>query len=308
MMVSKRTATGVFRLREWAGAGRDGAVLTGEHEARTATHGSIPQVFFFPGIMGEVPALVRFRGGFFGKIRFDTVSYPSWQTMLKAGGGFEMLVELACKEILALPPHRPLRLAGYSFGAVVALALAIRLAAEGRRVVWLAVFDTDLEHYLGSPTRAAWASPTLGESVRLIRQGGLTRASAHAAARVVGSLGGRAILRRLTTRRHGATLLYGLPLPQRLPRRMGMQVQWTQRVDIMAAWLRAHASTALDTPIMLFRTADHPITASHDLGWSGIGPQVTVHEVDGDHWTMFTRRHEPALATIFTSACLDAYV
>ncbi len=265
----------------------------------------MPQVFFFPGILGDVSALARFRDSFSGEINFETVSYPSWQTMLRVGGGFETLVELACKDILALPPQRPLRLAGYSFGAVVALALAMRLAAEGRKVVWLAVFDTDLEHYLGSPGRTAWASPTLGESVRLIRQDGLTRASVHAAARVMGSLGIRAILLRLTTRRRAAPLPYGLPLPYRLPRRISMQVQWTQRLDIMVAWLRARTRKTLDIPVMLFRTADHPVTASHDLGWFGVSPQIAVREVDGNHWTMFTRSHEPALTAIVISAWLD---
>lgn len=290
--------------------------MTGDHEPRAGGHDPIPQVFFFPGILGDVPALARFRHAFSGRIRFETVSYPSWQAMLRAGGGFDRLVELACEDILALPPQRPLRLAGYSFGAVVALALAIRLAAEGRRVDWLAALDTDLEHYLGSPRRAAWASPTLAESVNRIRQHGLTRAGAQATARVVGSLGLRALLRRLTTRR-GATSLpfgplsfgplsFGFPPLHRLPSRMDAQVQWTQRVDIMAAWLRARPREAPGIPVTLFRTADHPDTATHDLGWSGVSPRVAVHAVDGDHWTMFTRRHELALTATFTSACLDA--
>lgn len=264
---------------------------------------ALPLVFFFPGIEDDTPHLARFRRSLNGKARFETIDYPDWPVMIGTGGGMDRLVELACARILALPAHCPVRLAGYSFGAVVALALCKRLLAAGRDVAWLAVFDTDVEQFTGSPARPPWTPPNLAAHARRLRASGVLR-TVRGAAELAG-VGLRPLLRRLSIRRH-------LPLPGvdriglgRLPRAVDLRFRWALRLDLTAAWLRAQPPLPFDIPVSLFRTDDHPAVAASDLGWSQFSRDVAVHRVDGDHMTMFWRREGTDLAEAFARHLLD---
>jgi len=264
-----------------------------------------PLVFFFPGIDDDAVAEGRFRRSLRERVHFETLTYPDWQTMVRSGGGLERLVDIACAKILELPPEVPLRLAGYSFGGVVALALATRLAALNRQVVWLAVFDTDLELFTGSSTRAPWSRRGLGKRFQHIREAGWSRKVIWPLTNLMVDSSVRSLLSRLTNRRGTRTLPFRLPLPRSLPRSIDVPIRWTLRRDMMAAWLYRREPVVAACPIVLFRTDEHPGTASSDLGWSVFGGPVSVHRVDGDHATMFHPPHGAALAERFARVCLE---
>ena len=264
-----------------------------------------PLVFFFPGIEGDTIAQARFRRSLREQARMEKVTYPDWQAMAGAGGGLDRFVDLACARILELPPGVPVRLVGYSFGAMPALALALRLAGQGRPVAWLAVLDADLERIVGSPTRAPWARASLAQRLRQVRAAGWKPAALQPLADLALDAMVRSALSWLTTREGAGPLPFQLPLPHRLPRQAQLRLQWTMRRDMVAAWFRGRELLAANVPVALFRTDDHPGAASLDLGWSAVGQPVRVHHVEGDHLTMLGPPHGAALAERFARTCLE---
>lgn len=252
-------------------------------------------VLFFPGIEDDNPALARFRDTLREQARFETVSYPSWQTMVRAGGGLDRFVELACRRILAEPPDVAVHLAGYSFGAVVALALARRMLELDRPVSRLTVFDTNLGNFAEPHDHTGRVPASPGRFMGALRQLGSTTGRATALADLTDLLA-RLAFHRLTIRRAGRL---PLPLPRRLPRRTDLVFRWALRRRMGSAWLHRPAQAAA-VPVLLFRTDDHPDAAPHDLGWSAQAGPVSVHEVDGGHLTMFWPPHSLSLAERFS--------
>ena len=264
-----------------------------------------PLVFFFPGIEDDTVAQARFRQSLREHVRFDAVRYPDWQTMIGQGGGLDRVVDLACAQILALPRHVPIRLAGYSFGAAVALVLASRLAAQHRPVAWLAVFDLDLEQFTKAPARFSEAFPALVRRAKRTGAHGRELGPARSLIRAVAQAGIRSLLRRAATREAFGPLPFRLPSPGHLPRRADVRIRWAMRQDMAAAWFRGRSSIIGGVPIVLFRTDDHPDDAPPDIGWSAAGKNVSVHWSGGGHLTMLWPPHGATLAEQFRQACLN---
>ncbi|MDB5761903.1 MAG: AMP-dependent synthetase [Herminiimonas sp.] len=102
----------------------------------------VPVVFLMPGIQSDDPALVQFRAAFRKNIRFKMVDYPGWSQTIAAGGGFDAIADSVFAKICAEPACDVYRLAGYSFGGIVAFEVAHRLVASGRRVDFLGLLDS----------------------------------------------------------------------------------------------------------------------------------------------------------------------
>ena len=97
-------------------------------------------VFLFPGLNGDEPLLALFRAELAADVNFVTMSYPDWRTHLRAEYTFESLVEELASQIA--DQAVPIRLAGYSFGGLVAAAVAARLRTQGLQVCFLMLIDT----------------------------------------------------------------------------------------------------------------------------------------------------------------------
>ena len=117
-----------------------------DHLRRVDTGGNTdrsqaPVVFLMPGILSDDPALTRFRASLGNNVRFKTLDYPGWRQMVAAGGGFDAIVDAVFAKICTAPVCDVYRLAGYSFGGLVAFEVAHRLVASGRRVDFLGLLD-----------------------------------------------------------------------------------------------------------------------------------------------------------------------
>jgi amino acid adenylation domain-containing protein len=106
--------------------------------------GSKPPLFFVHGVGGEVV-------GFLPLARRLGQDQPLYAFQAQgADGTGEPLVrieEMAARyleELLAVQPHGPLFLGGYSFGSVVAFEMARQLQARGRQVGMLIIMDQEL--------------------------------------------------------------------------------------------------------------------------------------------------------------------
>jgi pimeloyl-ACP methyl ester carboxylesterase len=101
-----------------------------------------PVVFVFPGLGGDDRELAAMRLGCTPAIRFVTVEFPDWTEMYLQSIDLEGLIVRCMARINALAPEGRLRLAGYSFGGMMAYQVAAAFAASGRDVARLGLLDS----------------------------------------------------------------------------------------------------------------------------------------------------------------------
>jgi amino acid adenylation domain-containing protein len=116
---------------------------TGQHAGESSDErNDTPLVFLFAAIQDDDPPLARFRMAFSEQVRFKLIDYPSWRETAAAGGSLASIVDAVVKKVYASQPCAVYRVAGYSFGGVIAFEVARRLLADGHRVDFLGLLDT----------------------------------------------------------------------------------------------------------------------------------------------------------------------
>ena len=118
----------------------------------TTSESAKPLLFLVPGILGDEPRLAQFRRALAHQLAFETLTLPDLETPVRVLGSIPATAAMLADAVTRLQPEGDIRLAGYSFGAMVAQELACQLEARGRRVIFLAALDGLLSG--GSPTVA----------------------------------------------------------------------------------------------------------------------------------------------------------
>jgi amino acid adenylation domain-containing protein len=178
----------------------------------------------------------------------------------------------------------PYRLAGYSFGGVVAYELAVQLRRAGEQVDFLGLFDTEnpakawRKYPLTERAATFWRSldgrPPLAKPALLLR-------------RILGGL-----------RTHLQVRAELLAVRHAGPGRPHGRLRALHVREAHAAAMDAYRPAPLDVPLLLFRTAavDDKFDVAPDYGWDGLTPALEILDVPGEHLTMFAPEHAPALA------------
>ncbi len=191
----------------------------------------------------------------------------------------------------AIQPHGPYRLAGYSFGGVVAHEMAIQLTRDGQGVEFVALFDT---HNPAAP----WRNYTMAERLRVFwRQNAATP-----------------VWPRLQLVR--ARLTEGI----RTNRRLKAEVKAAQRTgpaepysDLRRVQVRqnnwqamqAYRPPAYPGRITLFKAAgvSDKVERPADYGWSCVaGGGLDIVLVSGEHLTLFAPENIATMAQALTDA------
>jgi thioesterase domain-containing protein len=178
--------------------------------------------------------------------------------------GVERLAAHYVDAMRSVRPHGPYLIGGYSFGGVVAFAMASHLATLGEPPAVLVLVDTN--------------SPDLTRE--LLRP------------RPVRRVAGRALLDlKWLTWRTGA---HRWPVTQRLfP--STRRPDWRWRVIVGKRAVRRYRPGVYDGDAVLLRT---PLReARRDLGWGRVCPRLSVIDVDGAHLALFEEPSVGALAT-----------
>lgn len=193
----------------------------------------------------------------------------------------------------ALDLDPPYRLAGFSFGGVIALEIARQLGDEGREVEWVGLIDTlrpkanpkGLRRYLGYHLREVVDQPDPAvrrDHVQRIVKGGVRRG--------------------LWRVRHNLL---------RAPRRLGLVPPPPRKVLVEAGPLRplgkavwrgylSHVPVHHDEPVALFTGADNRAKAAGDpsLRWAPyLRGGFEVIPVPGDHLQILDHPHVAVVAT-----------
>jgi amino acid adenylation domain-containing protein len=264
------------------GTAQDIQRKAGPSAADAAQH-DIPLVFLFPGILDDDPALARFRAAFDKQIRFRLIDYPPWRDTAAANGTLDSIVDTAVARICAEPACEVYRIAGYSFGGIIAFEVARRLVAGGCRVDFLGLIDTrrwDLSSGSGSARfhrflderpnwRIDWLKALIANMVRQRRYGQLA-----------------AVERLLMTR------------PGKLALWFKRRVTHELRYQAFLQWQPMPLAVPTEVYLSDDRWPDEPA----DFGWSGLCRPLHLVPVGGNHATVIQPPHRDKLCNAFTAA------
>ena len=98
-------------------------------------------VFLLPGLFGDEPKLMHLRERLAGRISFVTMKIPDIEAPESLLSSLSAIGRVVADEIVRLQPTGPVSLAGYSFGASVALEVATQLTRAHRTVGYLCIID-----------------------------------------------------------------------------------------------------------------------------------------------------------------------
>ena len=233
--------------------------------------GTEAPIFVVPGAGSDATALVHFADAIGSAQPVNVVQLPGADGRSAPPIRMEQLAEHCVDALLESGVGPPYRLAGTSFGGLVAYELARRLRREGAEIAYLGLFDTPAPatrrgHYTTRPMRRLVAG---------------TSAPANVAIRDP-----RRTLKRLGKRLTATTDAYAVTFSV-LRRRHG------HPAELRFRYLRAGCEIAGDrwrpqpssVPVHLYRCELQPphLAGSPLLGWEELAPDVTVRELPSRH-------------------------
>jgi amino acid adenylation domain-containing protein len=244
-----------------------------------------PLVFLLPGIQSDDPALVRFRAAFGNSVRFKILDYPGWRQTVRSEATFDAIVESVYSTICFEPGCEVYRLAGYSFGGIVAFEVAHRLQASGRKVDFLGLLDArrwdltapgslgHLDAFLGTPRRLP---------VEMLK----------------------AAMAALLRRRRFAPLSMTERLLMMHPTRLAFWFKRQITRELRYQALQQWKPVPLDVPTTLFLSDAQWPGEPADYGWDEMCLQLTKIRVGGDHGTVIQPPHRDSICEGFLRALL----
>ena len=268
--------------------------------------GSQPGLFLvhdFTGLDGYFPVLGQHLPGDFpihglpgielGEAQLDTM---------------EALAARLAGIIRQVQPQGPYRLAGWSFGGVLAYEVAMQLLGMDEQVAFLGLIDSYVPR-LTDQGKARWQGPRLLERQLLAHCVAHWHGQGEAGQGPVARL---AQLQQATTLDFEALLVacreQGLLYPE-LEQASDLQLRHYLQREVAHGHALAHYRLEpLCLPVHLLRASrraeDGPGTHSPTLGWSETLPSLALHcvEVPGDHLSMMRSPHVQALGQAIVQA------
>jgi polyketide synthase 13 len=196
----------------------------------------------------------------------------------------------------------PVLLAGYSFGGIVAFAVADGLTRAGYSVRFLGLLDSEAH----LPARSGAVFPRhvtprrkwrkLGNIMAALRNGTAAEVLAGIVARRLSSPRWKTVLV-LVARTHRVLL------PRNFDRHLSHELQMNLFRPMVRQWsVMSDLLPPLDAIAVLFRTDDHAAGASPDLGWRRLCPRLTIVPVPGTHLGMLRAPNLAQVCAAFARA------
>jgi thioesterase domain-containing protein/aryl carrier-like protein len=265
--------------------------------------GAQPTVFLFPGMGGDSPDLAGFRADCAGDIRFELLDYPDWPALLAPGFGMADFATYFVGRIQQMAPAGAVFVAGYSLGAVIAIAVASALREAGRDVGGLLLLDL---RTIEPPDPSGKQDGGLPPAPGLVRDVATSLRDGDPS-RAFGILFGRLLADRPRLLR-SVTTLRAQRLPSRFRHRLRLQVSVMLQTRVVEAWRAsglANPMSLSDVPTVLFRTTVAPSALADDPGWRRQGVDLRVIDVVGSHLSMLRERGEGSLHDLAAPTVLD---
>ena len=194
-------------------------------------------------------------------------------------------------------------LAGYSFGGIVAAAVAARLRDGGIAVRFLGLLDSEIRPDIdrrdgATQRRRLTRRQELFGLLSAIRQGDAIGRVAYFISRTIKEPRWRRVLD-----------LYGrLPrrlLPGYFSRLLDRDLLFWHFIPLLRQWEGIFDDLApVPVRAVLFRTTQHDMAAPRDLGWERLCPDLTIVAMPGTHHELIVRTL-PAMRAAFTQAVAE---
>jgi thioesterase domain-containing protein len=288
-------------------------------------------VFLIPGFGGVTEVERGLQAACAPDLRLELVDLPDWPELAAQGVTSEGLIKQIADEIDSQVPEGGLKIAGYSMGANLGLAVAQLLISQGRSIDFFGTLDGWAELTLlpqhSMPLRAARRLGRQLPHLLRTRLGGVevaaTATRQHPVARcttppTAASPAGRgfsirlqSVLARVVAR--WAASCRG-PLLRLIGRQRGwlpcshFSQQWNLHLrgvlleKLLRGWFRASRPNFVDIEMVLFRTADHNPASADDLGWGQHFRKVRLVHLNGGHESMLLPPHLSTLREQFVHA------
>jgi thioesterase domain-containing protein/acyl carrier protein len=254
-------------------------------------------VFLLPGIGGDEPLLAGFRHDLKDQVRFVVLTYPGLSDLFRPGFTFDRIVDAVCGQIAAESPEKEVRLAGYSFGGLVAYAAALRLRDLGWRIRFLGILDTNLQlslaEALRNPRGPMQRAHDLAAEIR--RRG------------VFSGLIFKVVLQpRLRLLVSQLARIWRPTVQNSVSLRFRQKAIFFLRWDAALRWLRELQPVRIPTCSAVFRSEEYAADETAEMGWGALLHPLTVVQVSGDHHSMFRHTGDATLAKQFFDALMAA--
>jgi len=252
------------------------------HQSSSASSG-VPHLFLFPGMGGYDPDLIQLGIACEEWVQATQLAFPHWTAVVRRPQfDFEVLLGDILRQINSHCPAGPVLLAGYSFGGIVAFAVAHRLGKAGRSVRFLGLLDIEAEPGVGIGARRRRMTPRqeLAGFIAALRRGEGLSKLAYAASRILKEPQARPLTR----------LIAGLPRrlwSGKFASYLDRDLLFWHLVPLLREWATIGPTLPpLDAQTCLFRTEQHDSDAPWHLGWDRLCPNLRVVAVPGKHSTL----------------------
>jgi thioesterase domain-containing protein len=254
--------------------------------APPAPHDPRPCVFFVPGLEGDNPSQASFRRALRREVRFETLDPAGVEAPGRVLGDIPARASRLAEAVQRRQPEGQIRLAGCSFGALVAQETARQLEASGRIVAFLGLLDGFLSPPLWTPLETA---PTTQRLHRARRLNAWKRRLMRWTGPLLRDTGAMELVRRAVSVRAVRDRPWARAAGLRLLRAWGY---WA---------IRAWRPGPCRAPTLLVASEEFPAFSSVE-GWRAACPQLRVVHTPGRHVQLF----DPPAMAVLIPAFLDA--
>ncbi len=244
-------------------------------------------IVILPGAFGS-DEIKTFTADLQATTPFETFGYPSWHHLFAGGFSAEVVIADLAAQIAEWVPQGPIHIVGYSIGGHLGYAAALHLEASGREIAGFCAIDPFMN---SRPLTRAW------QLLREMRLGELLQLSKLKLRRSVLRVAhGR--LPNLTRKINSSGWLPSISTEDADSRDEVSMLLWLRGA---AAWIASvdRNPVALEAPTILLRTR---LIAGDDRAWRRRCPNIVIHEVPGQHSTLFEPENIGSLRSAFIAA------
>ena len=113
----------------------------GDRPATGPETDGVAPMFLLPGLFGDEPKLIHLRERLADRMKFITLKIPDIEASESLLSSLPEIGSIVADEIVRRQPSGPISIAGYSFGASVALEVATQLTRANRTIGYLCILD-----------------------------------------------------------------------------------------------------------------------------------------------------------------------
>jgi thioesterase domain-containing protein len=242
-----------------------------------------PIVFLLPGLSGDVQEFASLLSPTETSLQLVPIHYRHWSQLRPEPVELDRLVTDCVAQIESHGPPPTIFLVGYSFGGLIAWAVARAMATSGQGIGLLGLVDAP-----ACPEIEESAKSTIGRFSRLIR--GIRRGETFQ--QLARSFAG-ILFRSRTWVRFAFRRLHRSKALPRIFNRIDLNIQVRYHMILVKECIARMAALGEQShcPALLFRCSERPMDEEIDLGWARYLTSLRVVTLSGDHASVLQKQN-----------------